>query len=171
MPKPKSGPVVDITAEVEAAAKALAPAVKRLSKALAAVKLEQLPLGAAADLLYDLRQTARLVPNLNAPFEDVFGPHTKALEEFFISQLEAGEASGVQGGHSRVQVTTSAVPAVDDWQKFYAYISKSKSFDLLNKAVNRAAVQERWDAKANVPGVGVFYAKKVSCTKLSGKGK
>jgi hypothetical protein len=165
-------PSVDIMAEVQAASKALAPAVKHLTMALAKVRLAKAtPLGAAADLLYDLRQTAKLVPNLSAPFDDVITPYIKALEDHFINQLKVGEASGVQGMHSRVQITDSPIPVVEDWAKFYAYLLKTKSVDLLNKAVNRAAVKERWENKKQVPGVGVFHAKNVSCTKLSGKGR
>lgn len=171
MPKLANVSSISILSEVEAATRALAPAVKRLTKALSKIKLEVLPLGAAADLLYDLQQTSKLVPNLSAPFDDVLEPHIKALEEHFIQRLEAGEASGVQGARSRVQVTVSAVPSVEDWTKFYAYIAKTKSFELLNKAPNRTAIAERWDAKKQVPGVGAFHVKKVSCTKLNGKGK
>lgn len=161
---------IEITAEVIAASKALAPAVKRLNKALAKLDPAKLPVGTASDLLYDLEQVCRLVPNLAAPFNDVINPAIKALEDHFIQALKVGESSGVQGMHSRVQVTESAVPNVEDWSKFYAYIAKNKAFELLNKAVNRVAVRERWEAKKQVPGVGKFIAKKVSCTKLSGKG-
>lgn len=174
MPKLANVPNISILSEVETASRALAPALKRLTKALGKLKLEELVLnspGAAADLLYDLRQTSKLVPNLSAPFDDVLEPHIKSLEEHFIQRLEAGEASGVQGARSRVQVTVSAVPSVEDWAKFYAYIAKTKSFELLNKAPNRTAIAERWDAKKQVPGVGAFHVKKVSCTKLNGKGK
>ena len=168
MPPTKSV-VIDISAEVSAATKALAPAVRRLTTALGKVSPERLPVGAVADLLYDLRQMAKLVPSLDAPFADLLDPKIKELEEHFIQTLNKGEASGVQGKHSRVQVTVTAVPVVEDWDKFYRHIAKTKSFELLNRAVNRASVQERWDAKKQVPGVGVFNAPKVSCTKLSGK--
>jgi hypothetical protein len=77
----------------------------------------------------------------------------------------------VQGQAARVQVTDSAVPTVEaeGWPKLYAYIKRTGSFDLLNRAVNRSAVTERWDNKKQVPGVTVFHVKKVSCTKLGGK--
>ena len=38
--------------------------------------------------------------------------------------------------------------------------------DLLNRALNAAAVQERWDAGKSVPGVGTFNAVTVSVNKL-----
>jgi hypothetical protein len=163
-------PTVDVLKEAQAATKALAPAAKRLAKALSTLAPERYAIGAVADLLYDLRQTDKLLGTLRAPFDDVIGPAVKALEEHFVQTLAVGESSGVQGHAARVQVTESLVPVVEDWPKFYAYIGRTKSYELLNRAVNRASVQERWEAKKQVPGVGVFHAKKVSCTKLSGKG-
>lgn len=166
---PKQAPKLDITVEISAASKALAPAVKRLTKSLAALDPASLPIGALADTLYDLRQLTKQLNSITAPFDDALTPAVKLLEEHFVQTLAVGESSGVQGLKSRVQVTDSVIPVVEDWPKFYAAIKKTGSFELLNRAVNRTAVQERWDAHKEVPGVGKFHAKKVSCTKLSGK--
>ena len=159
---------LSVTQEVQAAQKALAPALKRVGKALK-TDITKLPVGAAADLLYDLRQLTAQVRAVTASFDDVLGPAVKAVEEHFVQTLEVGESSGVQGHYSRIQVTESAVPTLEDPTKFYAYVRKTNSFELLNRALNRAAVQERWDQKKRIPGVGVFHVKKVSCTKLNGK--
>ena len=171
--KPKGVPVatskVDITAELEAATKALAPALKRLTKAVAALDPAGMPVGSLADLLYDLRLLGKQLKAPTAAFDDLLAPVLKLVEEHFIQTLSVGESSGVQGKKSRVQVTDSVVPTVVDWEKFYAHIKKKGEFELLNKAVNRAAVQERWDAHKELPGVGKLHIKKVSCTKLSGK--
>ena len=132
MPKLANVPNISILSEVETASRALAPALKRLTKALGKLKLEELVLnspGAAADLLYDLRQTSKLVPNLSAPFDDVLEPHIKSLEEHFIQRLEAGEASGVQGARSRVQVTVSAVPSVEDWAEPCELLDVTRYFE------------------------------------------
>jgi len=156
---------------VQAAIKALAPALKRLSGPLSKLDPAKLPMGQVADLLYDLRQSAKLLTTTVAGFDDVIPPAIKALEEHFIQSLKVGEASGVQGMRSRVQVTDDPVPVVkpEAWSKLYAYIARTKQWELLNKAINRAAVKERWAAKKQVPGVDVFHVKKVSCTKLGGK--
>lgn len=161
---------LEITPELTAAQKALSPAVKRLTKMLSKFAAGDLPVGALADTLYDLKQLGKLLNTLTAPFDDLVLPSVKQAEEHFVQTLAVGEASGVQGHKSRVQVTDSVVPVVEDWTKFYAHIKKTNEFELLNRAVNRAAVTERWEAKRQVPGVGKFHAKKVSCTKLGGKG-
>lgn len=169
----RKAPNVGVLTELQAAQKALAPAVRRLIKALGSLAPESLPSGALADLLYDLRATLSLLGSVARPAEEPITIAIKAIEEHFVQTLAVGESSGLQGMHSRVQVTESRVPTVaaEDWPKFYAHIKKTGAFELLNRAVNREAVRERWEAKKEVPGVSVFIAKRVSCTKLGGKGK
>jgi hypothetical protein len=167
----KKVPNVDISKELKAAAKALAPAARRLTKALAALDPTALPSGAVSDLLYDLRQTTKQVAGLASGLDDALKPAVKAVEEHFIQTLAADEASGLQGSHSRTQITDTPVPVIkpEDWPKFYAYAVKTRQFELLQHSVNAAAVRERWDAKKQVKFVSVFHAKRVSCTKLGGK--
>jgi hypothetical protein len=167
----KKAPDVSVAKEVAAAEKALAPAVRRLKTSLDKLKPKSLPFGAAADLLYDLKQVKSQLNSAIAQFGDVVDPAVKMLEEHFVDSLKIGEASGVQGLNARVQITESVIPVVEaaNWQKLYSFIARTKSFELLNRAINRAAVQERWEQKKQIPGVSKFHAKKVSCTKLGGK--
>jgi hypothetical protein len=154
---------------LEAASKALLPAFKRIQKALTGLDPNKLPAGSLSDFLYELRDLPKLLANLTAPFGDLIPEKIKELEEHFVKTLTVGEASGIQGQRARVQITESAIPVVEDWPKLYAFIKRTNSFELLNRAPNRGSIQERWDAKKQVPGVGKFIAKKVSCTKLRGK--
>jgi hypothetical protein len=169
----KKTPSVDITSELVAATKALGPALKQLTKALRTLEPKDLPIGAVSDLLYDLRAVGKQLNTLIAPFDDVVDPAVKTIEDFFIQSLAVGESSGVQGHASRVQVTESLIPtlAPENKEEFYKYVARTKQWDLLPSGVSRAAVLERWNNKKQIPGVGKFIAKKVSCTKLSGKGK
>jgi hypothetical protein len=160
--------LLELDAATAQAAKLLAPVAQKLNKLLTPLELEGLLGGAASDLMYSMRQAARTPATALAAFEDVFKPFDKRLEEHFINTLDAG-TTGVQGVASRVQVTTKSVPVVNDWPALYAHIAKKKEFDLLNKALSAAGVKERWDAGKQVPGVGPFIKKSVSCTKLGGK--
>ena len=164
-----AAPKLDIIPEVAAAQKALAPAVKRLTKILQKLSVDKLPFGTVADMLYDLKQLSKILGALTAPFDDLLLPSVKITEEHFVQKLAVGESSGVQGLKSRVQVTESVIPVVEDWTKFYAHIKKTNEFELLNRAPNKAAITERWDSKRQVPGIGKFHSKRVSCTKLGGK--
>lgn len=91
-----------------------------------------------------------------------------ALKEYFINNLDANvkDSTGVAGKLARVQITRDTIPTVEDWPKFYQHIKKTGSFELLQRSVSVSAVRERWDDKKEVPGVGKFSIKKVSCTKL-----
>jgi len=164
-----SAPVVDVNREVMVAERALRPALARLKK-VAKIDLGKIKLGALADHLYDLRAAKAALNGITVAFDEVLPVAIKNLEEHFISTLAVGESSGVQGMKSRVQISDNPIPTVEDWAKFYAHIKKTGNFELLNRAVNRAAVKERWEEKKQVPGVGVFHDKRVSVTKLNGKG-
>lgn len=151
------------------AARLMAPVAKALKKELDALKVANLPPGTASDLMYLLRQSAKAPATVLASFGDVFGPFDKVLEEHFIATLAAGESSGVQGTLGRVQVTTSSVPTVENWPAFYAYIARTKAWDLMNKVPSVKGIRERWEDKKQVPGVKPFIVKKVSVTKIGGK--
>ena len=88
------------------------------------------------------------------------------IEQYFIDTLSVEKATGIAGQVALVQVKVRPVPTVEDWPKVYAYIGRTKSFDLLQRRLNAEAVKERWEAKKAIPGVGVFNAKKVSCTRI-----
>ncbi len=166
-------PSVDVGKEIAAALKALDPAAKRLKKALAALDPASLPVGAAVDLLYQVRAARAALGNLTKPIcEDLLKPAEDTLEEHFIQTLEVGESSGVQGRAARVQVSSSPQPVVkpEDWEKFFSWVAKTHQWELLQRKVNKESVRERWDNKKQVKFVGVFNAKTVSCTKLAQKG-
>jgi hypothetical protein len=88
------------------------------------------------------------------------------LDEYFIETLPKSEASGIAGSVARVQIKTSIVPVVEDWEKFYAHVKRTGNFELLQRRLSTSAVEERWENKKQIPGVGTFQAKKVSVTKI-----
>ena len=118
--------------------------------------------GECADLLYRTRE-ARLAVQRQV---DKLTAAENKLKEYFIETLPKSEASGLAGKLARVQIEVKPIPQVEDWEKFYTYVRKHQAFELLQRRLNEGAVRERWDDKQEVPGVGVFNAKKVSCTKL-----
>ena len=89
-----------------------------------------------------------------------------ALEEHFINTLPTSNATGIAGQVARVQIKPNPIPQVSDWAKFYAYVLKHKAFELLQRRLSKEAINERLDAKERIPGVTIFNAKKVSCTKI-----
>jgi hypothetical protein len=119
-------------------------------------------LGACADALYVTRQQRLIEQKDITAFEAI----EKALKEHLIATLPKSDQTGAQGKLARVTVVTKKIPIVEDWWALYKYIKKTNQFDLLNRALNGAAVQERWDSGKTVPGVGSFNAVSVSVNKL-----
>lgn len=117
---------------------------------------------ACADRLYACRQEKATAQKA----VDALAREEAALKEHLINTLPKGEASGTMGRIAKAHVYTKDVPQVKDWPKLYAYIVKTKSWDLLQRRLAEGAVAERWEAKKKVPGVELFRAVTVSCTKL-----
>jgi hypothetical protein len=118
--------------------------------------------GACADLLYTTRQARYKLQHEVAKLQAV----ETAIEQRFIDTLSAKDSTGVAGKVGRAQVQTKIVPVVEDWPKLYAHIKKTGEFELMQRRLGETAVKERWDADKQVPGVGRFTAKKVSCTRV-----
>lgn len=118
-------------------------------------------LGPLVDQLHDLRDLRLAVSKL----ADAIKAEETRVTDHIIDNLDAGEGGAV-GLHYKGLVVRENVPVVEDWEQFYEHIRKTKSFDLLNKAVNRAAVKARWDESKPVPGVDSFQNKKLSITKV-----
>lgn len=120
-----------------------------------------------ADRYYTLQQKrykAQAVVSALAEEEHALGDH-------IIQRLPTSKATGIAGKLAGIAIEKKEIPQVKDWQKFYAHILKTKSFDLLNRAVNAKAVKERWAAGKTVPGTDKFIRKVISVHKLSKKGK
>lgn len=119
-------------------------------------------LGACADRLYRLRQQ-RLEEQKRV---DALAAEEQALKTYIIDTLPKSEASGVAGKYARVTVVLKTVAQVQDWAVLYAYISRTKSWDLLQRRVADIAVKARWDDDKNVPGVDKFTVVNLSVSKL-----
>lgn len=119
-------------------------------------------MGACADRLFELREK-RLEEQKKV---DLIEAEEKAIKEHIIQNLPKSEASGVAGKLARVTVITKQIPQVQDWDKFYTYVAKTKSFDLLQRRLTDTAVKERWEAGKKVPGVESFNAVTLSINKV-----
>jgi hypothetical protein len=119
-------------------------------------------LAQCADLLYTTREE-RLAKQKEV---DALTARESALKEHLINNLPKSDASGVAGKLARVTIVTQAIPRVENWDKLYAYIKKTNSWELLQRRLGDKAVQERWDEGKNVPGVESFNVVKVSLNKV-----
>jgi|SRR6267378_3652796 len=122
-------------------------------------------LAQAVDLYYSTREERLALAKQVAAMEE----NEKLLKQHLIDNIPKSNATGIAGKLARVSIVPKVVAQVADWDKFYEYIAKNRTkggFALLNKAVNQKAVQEIWDAKKKVPGVGSFHTATLSLNKL-----
>lgn len=137
------------------------PIDKIVRRALKPMKIPA-KMGAVADDLYTTRAQRLSLSKLVDKLEQ----HEKDLKNYVIDNLSKDDATGSAGKVARVQINTVEEPVVENWDKFYATIKRTGAFELLNRAMNKKAVKERWENKKTVPGVGKFTVKKVSVTKV-----
>lgn len=123
--------------------------------------VECLTLGEAADMLYDKRKERMEAQKV----VDAIKKCESELTTYIINNLSKEDAEGVSGKIARVSVTVDAIPTVEDWESFYAFIHEKRLFALLQKRVSTAAVKDMWNDDVEVPGVGVFNKVGVSCVK------
>lgn len=121
-------------------------------------------LAACADRLYALRQQ-RLEVERKA---EEMKTEERALKEHLIETLPKSDANGVEGRVARVRITVKDVPTLEDAAALKRYIKRYGASDLLEvkESLSTKAVRERWKDGKAIPGVGVFHAVDVSCTKV-----
>jgi hypothetical protein len=118
-------------------------------------------LGACADELGKIRDAISELHRQEKPLDE----RRTALEARLIEELPASEAEGIAGKKFRVTINTKRVPTLKDWKKFCAYLKRTGNFELIQHRLSNEAVEERWAAKKEIPGVEGFTVKKVSLTK------
>lgn len=119
-------------------------------------------LAACADMLYTTRQERLDVQKK----VDEFKEREELLRTHIINTLPKSEASGISGKIANAKIVTKDVPRVEDWDAFYKYVHKNQAYELLQRRLNDAGIQERWDDDKTVPGVGKFTTVSVSVTKV-----
>jgi hypothetical protein len=130
-------------------------------------------LGACVDLYHDMREK-RLAEDKKVKAMKV---EEQEICEHLINNISKKDEGGAVGKRFKAIVKNEDAYTVEDWDKFYAHIKKTGQFDLLNRALNQAAVKERveeqrparpkpgWKPKLP-PGVGTFNVTKLSVTKI-----
>ena len=119
-------------------------------------------MGACADKVYELRNKRLEQQKIVDAIED----EEKALKKHIIENLPKSEATGAAGKIARVSVISFEIPQVKDWEAFWKAFNKKTDTDLLQRSVNKAAINERLEAGKKVPGVEIYKDLKLSITKV-----
>lgn len=75
------------------------------------------------------------------------------LKRKLLVVFEQQHLTEAAGRISRVSVTYKPVPRTTDWDRVFRYVSRTRSFDLLQRRLTVAAVRERWENGKSIPGV------------------
>jgi len=122
-------------------------------------------LAGCADRLFEIRAHRLAQQKL----VDAIEAEEQALKAHLIEQLPKDHASGVAGRLARVSLVVKTVPQVEDWDAFYAAIKQgegTEGFALLGRSLGKAAIEERWEAGQDVPGVKPFPVTTLSINKV-----
>jgi len=95
----------------------------------------------------------------------VYSEEEHEITEAIKEKLTASDLHGVMGKVAKCELKKKQVARITDHEKFVRWCVKTKSFDMLPKSCNDAAVRERWDAGKQVPGVEVMELFRLSVTK------
>lgn len=106
-------------------------------------------LPAAVDLYYQLREKRLEMDKAAAEVKK----QESYVREHLIQTVPKSNMTGLAGKLCRVTVVTKEKFKVGDWQKFYAYLVKTKRFDLMQKRISDTAVAEMVDNGVKIPGV------------------
>lgn len=82
------------------------------------------------------------------------------IEAWIKQQADAMGVTSFKTKHGTAFLTTKDYASVEDWDATLAFIKETGAYDLLNKAVNKTAVQGYIDQNKSVPP-GVKYGTKI----------
>ena len=119
-------------------------------------------LGDKIDLLFAVRERMRAAQAIFDRFEEDY----KAVEKAAAEQMATEHVSGSRGTKATLSISESIVPQVEDWDRFYAFITKHKYFHLLDRRPSVAGCRELFETKGAIPGVVPFTKQKYSLTTL-----
>lgn len=119
-------------------------------------------LGSAVDDYHDLRQLRLALDKVVSAMK----AEETRLTNHIIDNLDKRDEGGAVGKRFKAVIRQETVPQVVNWPEFYAFVKKKDAFDLLNRAINKAAFKERMEQGVKVPGTDTFTALKLSVTKL-----
>lgn len=120
-------------------------------------------IGAKIDLLYTLR-----AQRLEAQKQlDAMAANESALKIHIMESFEKSEIEGAKGSIATASIKRTTQAEVTDWDAYWAYIGKTKDWELLQKRPGITALRERWDHGKQIPGVEPRVVEDLSLTKVS----
>jgi hypothetical protein len=160
-PTAKAAELTNDAKSVAVALQSFAQFAQSATDAVAKIKPPQ-DTGTAADMLHMLRDSKKALAVLTAAFETI----EKATQAYLVDNVPKSSQTGAVGHLASARIVIKQVPRVSDWDKVFAYVTKEKAFDLLQRRLADKSVAERWENGKTIPGIEPFSAISVSVTKL-----
>jgi len=136
-------------------------------KPAAKVKPMKFPdtLGACVDLAYQAREK-RLKRSREVEAElEVLKAQETAINDHIINSFKKSDIEGAKGKLATASIDTLVVADVQDWEKVFSWVTKTKSWDMLTHKLNDKAYRARLEAGEKVPGVVKFNKVKLYLNK------
>jgi len=119
-------------------------------------------LAQCADLYYKTRAKRLLEQKKLKPLQEL----EAALSRHLVNNLPKSKASGIAGKVARAQVKSRYVPVLNDEEALMRFAKRRGNDDLIKHSLVASAVEARWEAGKQVPGVGRFKVISVSVTSI-----
>lgn len=119
-------------------------------------------IGEIVDLMFQLRETRR---ELEAQVQAVKDQYA-ALEEHLRANFDKSKLDGAKGKQALAAIKRTTVADIKDWDAYFQYIAKTKSWDLLQRRPSVTALRLRWDEGKEVPGAESKIVESISLTKV-----
>lgn len=121
------------------------------------------PLGTLIDELNKIREAKRALEEKVKEQEDAY----KELEERLMARLEAEGTDKATGKTATASVSTSVSFSIKDDTKFFAWMSRTKNYHLMQRRISDPAAREVMEMKrSEIPGLEAFSKKRLNLRAL-----
>lgn len=121
------------------------------------------PLGTLIDELNKIREAKRVLEEKVKEQEDAY----KELEERLMARLEAEGTDKATGKTATASVSTSVSFSIKDDTKFFAWMSRTKNYHLMQRRISDPAAREVMEMKrSEIPGLEAFSKKRLNLRAL-----
>ncbi len=121
-----------------------------------------LTLGALADQIHAKREAKRA---LDAQVK-VLEEEIKEMEETIFAAMDAQNTTKAEGKKAGLSISSRVIANVLDWDAFYPWMAKTKSFYMMQKRINDTSYREMLELGKKVPGVQPFPKRTLSVRSL-----
>ena len=127
------------------------------------MKADVKPLGTLIDDLNAIRETKRGLEEKVKEQESRY----KELEEALMGRLEAEGMDKASGKKATISISTNTSFNIKDDTKFFAWMARTKNFQLMQRRISDPAAREVLEMKrGEIPGLEAFSKKRLNLRAL-----